>query len=345
MGLGRIEPPGSKMSFESPLWLLTLLLLPVALVSVLLLRRRGPRFAVPYPNLEVLEQVTLRRDAWRTAIPLALGAIALAAVSIALARPHVTVRVADEQAAVILVIDTSRSMHAQDVRPSRLEAAKSAAQTFLDRVPERLRVGLVTFSGEVYVAAMPTKDHRRVRDSISAIEPFASFGGGTAIGDAIARAVEVGQEALVGEGEVAGTAAAPAPDGAGVVSILFLSDGRQNRGILPPLEGAARAKTASFPVHTVALGTRNATQPGGGFGFGRSRAPDPATLRAIAEATGGEFTEARTAESLSAAYKDLGSRIGRVPRRTEVTVAFVAAGAAALLAAALSGAWWAPRLP
>lgn len=333
------------MSFESPLWLLTLLVLPVALALVLWLRRRGPRFAVPFPNLDVLSQVAWRRDAWRTALPLALGGVALAALGVALARPHMTLKVADEQAMVILVLDTSRSMQSEDVRPSRLEAAKAAARIFVDEVPERLRVGLVTFSGDVFVAAVPTKDHERVRQTITTIDPYTSFGGGTAIGDAIARAVEVGQDALSGEGEVAGGASPPS-DGEGIVSILFLSDGRQNRGLLPPLEGAARAKAAAFPVHTVALGRADGTPSGGSFGggFGR-RAPDPATLRAIAEATGGEFTAARTAEALSSAYEDLGSRIGRVPRRTEVTVAFVAAGAVALLAAALSGAWWSPRLP
>jgi Ca-activated chloride channel homolog len=337
------------MSFESPLWLLTLLVLPLALALVLWLRRRGPRFSIPYPNLDVLANVSLRRDAWRTAVPLALGGIALAAIGLALARPHMTLRVPDEQALVILVLDTSRSMQSVDVRPSRLEAAKSAALTFLNHVPERLRVGLVTFSGEVYVAAVPTKDHERVRRSVAAVDPFASFGGGTAIGDAIARAVEVGQEALAGEGEIAGAAPAPPSDGEGIVSILFLSDGRQNRGILPPLEGAARAKAASFPVHTVALGRPGGGQSGGNFGggfsYGRNRSPDPATLRAIAEATGGEFTHARTAQALTSAYEDLGSRVGRVRKRTEITVAFVAAGAAALLAAALSGAWWSPRLP
>jgi Ca-activated chloride channel family protein len=337
------------MSFESPWWLLALLVVPAALGLFLLLRRRGPRFVVPFPNVDVLAQVRCPRDSWRTAVALALGALSAVALVVAVARPHVTMRVPDEQATVILVVDTSRSMLAEDVRPSRLEAAKAAAQRFLERVPDRLRVAVVTFSGDAHVTALPTKDHERVRRSVAAIDPFASFGGGTAIGDALARAVEVGRQALAGEGEVAGGRAAVTPaDREGLVSILFLSDGRQNRGILPPLEGARLAREAAFPVYTVALGTRRGAGAGGfgsgGFG-GRSRAPDPATLRAIAEATGGEFTEARTAETLSAAYESLGSRLGRVARRTEVTVAFVAAGAVALLAAALAGAWWSPRLP
>jgi Ca-activated chloride channel family protein len=338
------------MSFESPWWLLALLAVPAALGLFLLLRRRGPRFAVPFPNVEVLAQVRSPRDSWRTAVALALAVLSAAALAVAVARPHMTMRVPDEQAMVILVVDTSRSMLSEDVRPSRLEAAKAAAQRFLDRVPDRLRVGVVTFSGDAHVTALPTKDHERVRRSVAAIDAFASFGGGTAIGDALARAVEVGHEALAGDGEIPGGRAAVAPaDREGLVSILFLSDGRQNRGILPPLEGARLAREAAFPVYTVALGTGGGSATGGGFGSGgfggRARAPDPATLRAIAEATGGEFTEARTAESVSAAYESLGSRLGRVARRTEVTVAFVAAGAVALLAAALAGAWWSPRLP
>ena len=94
------------------------------------------------------------------------------------------------------------------------------------------------------------------------------------------------------------------------------------------------------------MGRRSSRGVGGTDSFGgRNRAPDPETLEAIAELTGGEFTWARTAEELDAAYTDLGSRVGRSPQRTEVTAAFVAAGAVALLVGALSGALWSPRLP
>ena len=120
-------------------------------------------------------------------------------------------------------------------------------------MPERLRVGLVTFSGDVTVATPPTKRHDRVRDAIAAIAPFASVGGGTAIGDAVARAVEVGTQAIMRD--AGGEEALTAEEAGRLVTILFLSDGRQNRGVLPPLEGAARARDAGIPVYTVALGT------------------------------------------------------------------------------------------
>ncbi len=333
------------MSFDSPLLLVTLLVVPATLGVVMLARRRDSRFAVAFPNLPVLARVAGREGSWRRAVPLVALLSALAAIGVAVARPHVSLRVPTERATVVLVLDTSRSMLSEDVRPSRLEAAKEAAQTFMEHVPESLRVGLVTFSGDVTVPVVPTKDHARVRDAVAAVDPFAGVGGGTAIGDAVARAVELGTTTLSRDEE----GVLPGEIG-GLVSILFLSDGRQNRGILPPLEGAAIAQEAGIAVHTVALGSDGSSQGpglrgGGSFGGGLNRAPDPETLEAIAKLTGGEFTWARTAEELNAAYSDLGGRLGRSPQRTEVTAAFVAAGAVALLIGALSGAFWSPRLP
>jgi Ca-activated chloride channel homolog len=336
------------MSFGNPLLLVTLLVVPATLGIVALARRRSSRFAVSFPNLPVLARVATRAGTWRRAVPLVALLLALSAIGVAVARPHVSLRVPTERATVVLVVDISRSMLSEDVAPSRLEAAKAAAQTFMEHVPESLRVGLVTFSGDVTVPVLPTEEQDLVRDAVAAIDPYSGFGGGTAIGDAIARAVEVGSTTLSRDEE----GIQPEEVG-GLMSILFLSDGRQNRGILPPLEGAALAQDAGIAVHTVALGKEGgagAQQPGfggggGSFGGGRNRAPDPETLQAIAELTGGEFTWARTAEELDAAYADLGSRVGRSPQRTEVTAAFVAVGAVALLVGALSGALWSPRLP
>ena len=136
-----------------------------------------------------------------------------------------------------------------------------------------------------------------------------------------------------------------------LVSILFLSDGKQTRGLLQPLEGAQRAKAAGIPVYTVALGTPEGvlTTPFGGFGGGRRGAfpvpPDPATLSAIARLTGGKFFSARSADALQSAYKELGSKLGRVKGRKEVTNEVVFLAALALLAAGILSAVWAPRLP
>jgi Ca-activated chloride channel homolog len=347
------------VTFDSPLLLLTLLVLPIAIGLYLLAERRRMRYAVRYTNLEVLARVAGGRP-WRRYVPPALFLVALATLCVAVARPHVKTLVPKDRATAILVIDASRSMSARDVRPSRLGAAQDAVRTFLKRVPGRMRIGLIVFAGEPQVAAPPTTDRRLVRESVNDIDMFTGFGG-TAIGDALAAAARLGVQAVeAGDASLAADSNRSGPTH-GLVSILFLSDGAQTRGELQPLEGAGRAKAAGIPVYTVALGTPNGTVrgfggggfPGGGGGFGggtfgggpRRVPPDPATLKAIAQTTGGQFFAARSSKALRAAYAKLGSRLGRTPGRDEVTFAFLAGAAGLLAAAGLLSTRWAPRLP
>lgn len=355
------------MRFERPLLLLTLLaLLGVVGLTWWLLRRRRVRYAVRFTNLEVLAAVAAGSSAWRRFVPPAIFVLALAALGVALARPHVDRMVAKERATVILVVDTSRSMQAKDVKPTRLAAAQEAMRQFLEKAPKRLRIGFVVFAGEAQVATPPTTDHALVRQAIDEIGQFQVFGG-TAIGDALAAAVELAQEALSDEEQTIAFTAAPQPaEDAGLASILFLSDGAQTRGLLAPHEGADRAKAARIPVYTVALGTPEGEIRGRfGFGFGPPPPgqpgapaqpgygderiipvpPDPVTLRQIAETTGGKFTEARTAEALEATYEELGSSLGREPGETEITFLVLAAAAGLLLAAGVLSALWSPRFP
>ena len=352
------------MSFQSPWLLATLLLLAAAVGFWLIAERRRMRYAVRYTNVEVLATVVSGRS-WRRLVPPALFLLALAFLLFGLSRPEVERMLLKERATVILVIDTSRSMQAKDVEPTRLGAAQEAVRTFLDQVPNRLRVGLVVFAGEAQVATPPTKDHELVRTAVDEIDSFLIYGG-TAIGDALQTAVELGRKAAdeppageeivldadLGRGTRTLAQAAGCREEQGPVSILFLSDGAQTRGILQPLEGAALAKEACIPVFTVALGTPGGVIERGRFGFpdpGGSELipvpPDPDTLRQIAETTGGEFSEARTAESLEAAYQNLGSRLGREPGESEITFLFVALAAVLVVAAAVLSAVLAPRLP
>jgi Ca-activated chloride channel family protein len=334
------------VTFDRPSALL-LLLAVVALLAAHLARvRRRPRYVVRYSNVDVLRGVAPGLSGARRHAPAVLLALALALLCVAVAGPHVERPRPVENATVVLVVDTSRSMLSRDVAPTRLAAAKAAAQTFLDRAPATLRVGLVTFAGDVSVAAAPTHDRDRLRRSVAEITQFQA-GGGTAIGDALARSVELVRGAFAEPG--AARAPAPGPTGAaeGAATILFLSDGRQNRGLLPPGEGAARAAAAGIPVFTVALGTDQPDAGGGGFGGfgGFNRVPDRATLRAISDTTGGEFFAARSGEALSSAYRSLGSRLGRANRPVEVTALVVAVAAATLASAGVLGRLSAPGLP
>jgi Ca-activated chloride channel family protein len=349
------------MSFGQPLFLLSLLAIPLAVAFHFVARRRRMRYAVRFTNLDVLASVVGGRRSWRRYAAPLVFLLSIGALGIALARPNVSKLVPEGQATVILVIDVSGSMQATDVKPTRLKAAEHAARTFLDHAPSKLRVGLIAFAGEPQVATPPTTDHKLVAQSLDTLDLFQPYGG-TAIGDALAAAVELGR-ASVGEAGPASTGQTIAfhPHGPqSPVSILFLSDGSQTRGLLQPLDGASRAKAAGIPVYTVALGTPNGTLSvnfppfggngyGGGGQFGAPRTipvpPDPATLRAIANTTGGRFFEARSAKALESAYARLGSRLGRHPGRSEVTSDFVLAAAGLLIAAGLLSAFWSPRLP
>jgi Ca-activated chloride channel family protein len=354
----------SPLRFESPWLLLSLLVLAGAVGLWLVAERRRMRYAVQYTNLDVLATVVSGRS-WTRLVPPVLFGLALALLLVSLARPHVDRMFLKERATVILVVDTSRSMQAEDVEPTRLAAAQEAIRQFLDQVPERLNVGLVVFAGEAQVATPPTKDRELVETAVDSIDTYVIFGG-TAIGDALDSAVDLGeraveqQDAPESEEIAAGTRHliqnATCEEGESPVSILFLSDGAQTRGILEPLEGAALARDACFPVYTIALGTPEGVIDRGSFGPGFGTPddsgsnlipvpPDPETLREIAEMTGGEFSEARSADSLEKAYEGLGSKLGREPGESEVTFLFVAAAAGLLLLALAFGTFLAPRLP
>ncbi len=348
------------MSFAQPLLLLTLLVVPLVIGVYLLAQRRRAKYAVKFTNMDVLAGVVSTRRSWRRYVAPLVFLLALAALCVALARPQQSTLVASQEATVILVVDVSGSMHATDVKPTRLGAAQKAVRIFLDHAPKNLRIALIAFSGDANIAAPPTTDHNLIRQADNTLGDFTG-NGGTAIGDALALAVEVAQAAVGPTGAPSsGQTIAYHPHGAqSPVSIVFLSDGHQTRGALQPLEGAAQAKTAGIPVFTVALGTPNGTLsfgnggfgnpyggPGaGGFGSSIPVPPDPATLHAIASLTGGKFVDARNAKTLNDSYANLGSRLGRKPGKNEITNEWVLLAAGLLLGAGLLSAFWSPRLP
>jgi Ca-activated chloride channel homolog len=320
------------VSFASPWLLLGLLTLPLLVLGYRMLQRRPGRYAVRYTNLDVLASVVESTRSWRRHAGIALFLLALAALLVGFARPSMN-RLGDrEEATVVLVIDVSGSMQAEDVEPTRLEAAQKVVREFLKGLPKRFQVGVVAFSETGEVAAPATEDRQLAIDAIDYLYPQR----GTAIGDGIARGVEVARAAEVGRVGPERPAA-----------ILLLSDGSQTEGVLLPLEGAARAKSFKIPIYTLALGT-----PEGVVEFnrgGESRTipvpPDRPTMRQIAAATGGRFYEAESAGELREAYDKMGSVVSKVKRKQEVTFAFLAGGLVLLLAASAIAVVTFPRLP
>jgi Ca-activated chloride channel family protein len=325
------------MNFKSPLFLLALLAVPAALAYALAVDRRRARYPVAFTNLDVLASVVEERRSWRRFVPLALFLLALALASAAMARPRTHLTVPEDNATVVLVVDVSGSMRANDVEPTRLDAAISAMRTFLDQLPKRFKVGLVAFSSEPEVLAEPTRDRQTVRESLSYLQPEA----GTAIGDGLDVAVKLAQSSLTQEGVVR------KPNGDVPAAIVMLSDGAQNRGRLQPLQSAQKAKDAGIKVFTVALGTPEGVVS---FGFGLfvnsiPVPPDPQTMRAIARATGGKTFTAQSSTKLSNVYRALGSSIGRRTELREITSWFAAGAAVLLLGALGAGRALEGRLP
>jgi Ca-activated chloride channel family protein len=329
-----------SLSFTWPLALLALLVVPLAGLGAYWLDRRRAKYAVAYTNLEVLAAVAGLQRQWRRYVPLALFLLGLTALALAVARPSAAVQVPHERASVVLVVDTSGSMRADDVKPTRLDAARAALLRFVDKLPKRFRVGLVQFSETPQVLMEPTEDRELFRQSVDFLFP----GRGTALGDGLVTGVKLANES-VADAETG----APRP-GTGLTppaAIVLLSDGAQTTGLTEPLAAAEVARRAGIRVYTVALGTPHGVVR---FGFGpfarvRPVPPDPQTLAAIAERTGGAAYTAATADALRKIYDKIGSSVGRRPDRRELT-SYAAGAAGALLLAALGlSLLWGPRLP
>ena len=326
------------MSFGSPWLLLLLLAIPLVILFALAMDRRRSRYPVAFTNLELLAGVMEeRKRPWRRWVPLALLVLALAFAAGALAQPRRNFSVPDQNATVVLVVDVSGSMRANDVEPSRLLAAVDAMRTFLDRLPKQFKVGLVAFSSEPEPLANPTTDRSQIEAALGYLQPEA----GTAIGDGLEVAIKMIDGSLKHAGFVR------KPGERVPAAIVLLSDGAQNRGVLQPLQAADNAKKAGIRVYTVALGTPNGQVT---FGFGLyvnhiPVPPDPPTMRAIARATGGTTYTARTASSVSHIYKTLGSSIGRQEKNRNIASWFAAAAAVLLVGAVGAGLLAEARLP
>jgi Ca-activated chloride channel family protein len=330
------------MTFEWPLALLALLALPIAAVAYAAVERRRARYALRFTNVDLLlELMPAPPPARRRFAPAALFLLALALAVVALARPHVVRSEPRAQATVVLVIDTSGSMVADDVQPTRLGAAQEAVRRFIGRLPRHFQVGIVAFSSGPRVLVPVTEDHDLAMHGLEQLTAF----GGTAIGDAIRRAVELLRPGTAGQRSSSSvrTGQQSFPPSA----IVVLSDGSQNRGRLPALAGAALAKKRGIPVYTVALGTA-----GGVLRVSYAGAverlpvpPDPATLRQIAETTGGRFYAAGTSDRLNAVYERLATRLSVRKTQREATYAFLGASSVLLVAAGVLSALWLPRLP
>jgi Ca-activated chloride channel family protein len=315
------------MTFLSPdrLWLLGLVgLVGVGYLGSLVQQRR---YTVRFTNVSLLDSVAPRRPGWRRHITALAFLVALASLVVAYAQPADEVKVPRERATVMLAIDTSLSMEATDVGGSRIEAAKSAAIEFVDQLPPKINLGLVSFDGIARVRVTPTTDRDAVRRVIQDLD----LGQATAIGEAIYASIDAFQDAP-------GSAEQPLEDEQDEIPlrIVLMTDGQTTVG-RPDIDGAQQASDLGIQVSTIAFGTdRGVIQIEGEQGL----TPVPVeegSLRDIATLTGGEFFRAESLTELENVYADIGSAVGFETIEQEVTDRFVGFGLALmLLSAALS---------
>jgi Ca-activated chloride channel homolog len=313
------------------LWLLAVVAAVALLYLVLQLRRRST-FAVRFTNLELLDAVAPRRPGWRRHVVAILFVASMASLVVGLARP-VRTEDAPRGPTLVMAIDTSLSMEAEDVEPSRLEAAQEAAGAMIEEIPANIQLGLVTFNGVASIRVAPTEDHEAVAEAIDTLE----LGESTAIGEAIFASLDA--ISLANDGETQ-----PADEDAAAHQIVLMSDGETTVG-RPNAAGAEAAHDAGVPVSTIAFGTDS-----GVITIPEEPAPVPVpvneqALEAVADATGGEFFTATTGPELARAFEDIGGTVDTETVEREVTTWFLGLGIALLLATAALSLLWFSRLP
>jgi len=313
------------MTFQSPLWLLLLLAVAALVGLYVLLQLRRKRYAARFTNVALLGSLVPKRPGWRRHLAFGLVVLALAALVVSLAVPSAEVRVPRERATVIMAVDVSLSMKATDIDPTRFQAMQTAAKQFVDVLPARINLGLVSFAGTATTLVPPTTDRAQVRTAIDHLQ----LAEATAIGEAVftsLSAIENYQDSL-------DTPSRDLPP----ARIVLLSDGYNTVG-RDDTQAIDAATSAKVPVSTIAFGTDYGT-----LDLNGETVPVPvdrATLKKIADDTGGSYSQAASASELQKVYADLGSQIGYITEPHDISPWFVRTGVfLAFLGAVLSLLW------
>jgi Ca-activated chloride channel family protein len=354
------------MDLLAPGALLLLALVPIVIgLRYMLLRRRKP--AVRYSSLSLMRDATPRSSWLRRHLPFALFALGLASLVVAMARPVQVVAVPAGRTTVILAMDVSRSMCATDIPPNRLIAAEQAAASFIDRQGGSTQIGIVAFAGFAELIQAPTTDQEVLLDVVESL----TTGRRTAIGSAILESLDAIAEiddsvAPIADDAIPGDEPpAAVPNGAFVPAIIvLLTDGASNTGPVP-VEAAQEAAARGVRVYTIGFGTADpnserppcglqfignepSEQPGFGGGFGGGggggfrRAIDEDTLIAVADATGGTYYPAESADELHEVFENLPTHLITKSEIMEISVIFVALAVVLVALAILLAQAWRP---
>ncbi|SDU92360.1 Ca-activated chloride channel family protein [Microlunatus sagamiharensis] len=318
----------SQLSFASPGRMAILVVIPLLVAAYVLATRRKNRRGMRFTNTSMLDVVIPRQSQWRRHLAVALSLLSLITLTTAFAQPTTEVNVPRERATVVLVIDASLSMQATDVPPNRLDAAKAAAVGFVNELPEKYNVSVVSMAGATSILVPPTLQHSNVANAINSIKLQDS----TAIGAGIDTAMAALQQAPKDPDH---------PDDPAPGAIVLLSDGTNQQGRAPQ-QAAADARKAEVPIYTIAYGTEN-----GYVDLDGQRNPVPVDtelMQQIAQISDGQYFSAATPEQLRTVYENISSEVGYEKADREVTAQFAGFGLAFAVLAALGaislGAKW-----
>jgi len=291
--------------FYNPAWLFGLLIIPVLIVAYYYALRRRKQEAVLFSNVSFVRSALGDvKKSRRTHILFAIVLVAIALLFIGLADPHIPLQQSKEGVNVVLVIDDSGSMQATDYQPTRLEAAKSAADLLIRGLDPKDYAGVVVFESGATTAAYLSPDKDRVRQKLAAVAPKP---GQTAIGDGLALAIDMAQSI---------------PNRKNVV--ILLSDGVNNAGVVTPDEAVTFAKDAGIQVFTVGLGSSQPTVIGYDWlGNPQYAELDENTLQSIAQNTGGKYFKSVDSQTLSQIYAGLNKEIVHENEETSIKDIFI----------------------
>ena len=334
------------------LWIL--LIVPILIVLYLYIIRRRRGYAARFAHLSMIREAMGGKAGFRRHIPPLLALFAFIVMITALARPAAIITLPSKRGTIILTMDISGSMRANDIAPSRIAASLSAARAFVEKQPENVRIGVVAFAGTANIIQQPTVDREEVLASIGRIRTQR----GTAIGSGLltslmaifedadfdllpgesARGTPLGEERdrdlnlpkQVGPGEYASAI------------IVLLTDGQATAGP-DPIEAAEQAASFGVRVYTVGLGTTDGVILG--FGGRSMRVQlDENTLKTIARTTGGEYFRAGTGTDLEQVYSSLSTQLVVETEKTELTALFTGFAAVLLLIAGTFSMLWFKRI-
>jgi Ca-activated chloride channel family protein len=343
-----------------PGFLVLLTLVPALIAAYSFVLRRRRRYAVRYSSLSLVRQALPRQSWIRRHLPFALFLMALSSLTVALSRPVSVVTVPTGQVTIMLAIDVSRSMCSTDIPPTRIGAAKAAAESFIQHQPANTQLGIVAFAGFAELVQPPTNDQSVLSAAVESLQT----GARTAIGSGILKAIDAIAEvdksvapSIADDGST--IAPTPVPKGAYAPEIIVvLTDGVSNSGP-QPLEAAQQAADRGIRVYTIGFGTATGSEFascgqqfggngfgggfggfGGGGGGGFRRGIDEDTLRQVSDMTGGKYYSAESADQLNSVFRGLPTYLITKHQTTEITFAFAGLGALlAALAIGLSVLW------